>query len=176
MFIDYNNYISKNDKPMESLKGSKYKRLSNEELQALEKEFINFLSSMQITGPDWEKMKKNEAEKAEELIAVFSDVVYDKVLSKIKFLEYRDQKTLNIFKCMDDKIALVGLRVKEHSSLDLTAPDIFSQWTNDNTSSINVIKTEKKYLKERGVEIFELLQTGCLITDDKLFNLLTEMV
>ncbi|MES2140004.1 MAG: DUF6495 family protein [Bacteroidota bacterium] len=161
---------------MESLKGSKYKRLSNEELQVLEKEFINFLSSMQITGPDWEKMKKNEAEKAEELIAVFSDVVYDKVLTKIKFLEYRDEKTLNIFKCMDDKIALVGLRVKEHSSLDLTAPDIFSQWTNNNTSSINVIKTEKEYIKERGVEIFELLQTGCLITDDKLFNLLIGMV
>ncbi|MES2284588.1 MAG: DUF6495 family protein [Bacteroidota bacterium] len=161
---------------MESLKGSKYKRLSSEELQALEKEFINFLSSMQITGPDWEKMKSKEAEKAEELIAVFSDVVYDKVLTKIKFLEYRDEKTLNIFKCMDDKIALVGLRVKEHSSLDLTAPDIFSQWTNNNTSSINVIKTEKNYIKERGVEIFELLQTGCLITDDKLFNLLMEMV
>ncbi|MCE9538689.1 MAG: DUF6495 family protein [Bacteroidetes bacterium] len=161
---------------MESLKGSKYKRLSNEELQALEKEFINFLSSMQITGSDWEKMKKNEVEKAEELIAVFSDVVYDKVLTKIKFLEYRDQKTLNLFRCMDDKIALVGLRVKEHSSLDLTAPDIFSQWTNDNTSSINVIKTEKNYMKERGVEIFELLQTGCLITDDKLFNLLMGMV
>lgn len=158
------------------LEGLKYKRLSNEELLALEKEFINFLSSMQITGPDWEKMKLNEAEKAEELIAVFSDVVYDKVLTKIKFLEYRDEKTLNIFKCMDDKIALVGLRVKEHSSLDLTAPDIFSQWTNNNTSAINVIKTEKNYAKERGVEIFELLQTGCLITDDKLFNLLMGMV
>lgn len=174
--MDNSNYVTQNNYPMESLKGSKYKRLSNEELLALEKEFINFLSSMQITGPDWEKMKLNEAEKAEELIAVFSDVVYDKVLTKIKFLEYRDEKTLNIFKCMDDKIVLVGLRVKEHSSLDLTAPDIFSQWTNNNTSSINVIKTEKNYVKERGVEIFELLQTGCLITDDKLFNLLMGMV
>ena len=161
---------------MESWKGSKYKRLNNEELKALEKEFVNFLSSMQITGPDWEKMKKNEEGKAEELILVFSDVVYDKVLTKIKFLEYRDVKTLNIFKCMDDKIALVGLRVKDHSSLDLTAPDIFSQWTNNNTSSVNVIKTEKSYIKERGEEIFELLQNGCLITDDRLFNLLMGMV
>lgn len=174
--MDNSNYVTQKSYPMESLKGSKYKRLNNEELLALEKEFINFLSSMQITGPDWEKMKLNEAQKSEELITVFSDVVYDKVLTKIKFLEYRDEKTLNIFKCMDDKIALVGLRVKEHSSLDLTAPDIFNQWTNNNTSSINVIKTEKNYIKERGVEIFELLQTGCLITDDKLFNLLMGMV
>lgn len=161
---------------MESWKGFKYKRLSTDELQALEKEFINFLSSMQITGADWEKIKLNETSKAEELIAVFSDVVYDKVLSKIKFLEYRDKKTLNIFKCMDDKISLVGLRVKEHSSLDLTASDILSQWTNNDTSSVNIVKSEKVYVKERGVEVFELLQTGCLITDDKLFNLLIGMV
>jgi len=158
------------------LGGLKYKRLSNEELQALEKEFINFLSSMQITGADWEKIKLNETSKAEELIDVFSDVVYDKVLSKIKFLEYRDEKTLNIFKCMDDKIALVGLRMKEHSPLDLTAPDIFSQWTNNDTSSVNIVKSEKAYVKERRVEVFELLQTGCLITDDKLFNLLMGLV
>ncbi len=150
----------------------KYKRLTNEELQALEKEFVNFLASAQITGPDWEKMKKNEIEKAEELIDVFSDVVYDKVTNKIKFLEYRDKKTVNIFNCAEDKIVLVGIRVKEHSQLDLTATDVFSQWNEDNMTAVNVIRTEKKYIKERGIEVFELLQTGCLISDDRLFNLL----
>ncbi len=160
----------------EGLMRYKYKRLSNSELQGLEHEFINFLSSLQITGPDWEGMKKNETEKAEELIVVFSDLVYDKIVSKIKFLEYRDAKSLNIFNCMDDKITLVGLRVKEHSSLDLTAPDILSQWSKNISSAVNVIKTEKNYKQERGIEIFELLQNGCLITNDKLYNLLCEMI
>jgi len=154
----------------------KYKRLTNEELQLLEKEFVHFLSSAQITGADWEKMKKNELENAEELIAVFSDMVYEKVLSKINYLEYRDAKTLNIFNCTEDKIILVGLRVKEHSPLDLTTPDVFTQWTNNDTDSVNVIKTEKKYIKERGEELFELLQNGSLITDDKLFKLLMGMI
>lgn len=154
----------------------KYKRLTTEELQELEKEFIHFLSSAQITGPDWEKMKKNEADKANELIDVFSDVVYDKVLSKIKFLEYRDEKTLNIFNCAEEKITLVGLRVKEQSDLNLTAPEVFTQWNESHTSAVNVIKTEKNYSKERGIEVFELLQNGCLITDDRLFKLLSEMV
>ena len=154
----------------------KYKRLSNEELKALEKEFVNFLSSAQITAQDWEKMKKNEIQKAEELIEVFSDMVYDKVTTKIKFLEYRDKKTLNIFNCTDDKIVLIGLRVKEHSPLDLTDPNVFTQWNSTDTNAVNVIKTEKKYIKERGVEVFELLQTGCLVSDDRLFNLLNGMV
>ena len=93
-------------------------------------------------------------------------------MNKIKFLEYRDEKTLNIFNCTDDKIILLGLRVKDHSPLNLTDPDVFNKWNETKTDSVNLVKTEKEYIKERGVEVFELLQTGCLITDEKLFNIL----
>ena len=75
----------------------KYKRLSKEDLSHLEKEFVNYLASAQITAPDWEKIKTEEKEKAEELIDVFSDMVYDKVVTNIKFLEFRDNKTLNVY-------------------------------------------------------------------------------
>ncbi|MGZ4035866.1 MAG: DUF6495 family protein, partial [Bacteroidia bacterium] len=51
----------------------KYKRLTREELQALEPEFIHFLAAAQVTGKDWEKMKENKLEVAEELIDAFSD-------------------------------------------------------------------------------------------------------
>lgn len=154
----------------------KYKRLNIEELKALEKEFVSFLASAQITGPDWEKMKKEEAAKAEELIDVFSDLVYEKVMSKINYLEYRDQKSMNIFHCMEDKIMLVGLRVKENSTFDLTAEDVFSQWNESTIKAVNVIKTEKKYTKDRGEEVFELLQNGCFITDDKLFKTISKLI
>jgi hypothetical protein len=154
----------------------KYKRLTIEELKALEPDFINFLASAQITGPDWEKMKREENEKANELIDVFSDVVYDKVLGKINYLEYRDEKTLNVFHFGEEKIRLVGLRVKEHSSLDLTAPHVIQQWNSNDNASVNVVRSERKYEKEKQLEIFELLQTGCLITDDRLFKILDGIV
>jgi hypothetical protein len=41
---------------------------------------------------------------------------------------------------------------------------------------VNVIKTERPYAKEREVEVFELLQSGCLITDERLFNVLKGMI
>ena len=154
----------------------KYKRLNIEELKALEKEFVSFLASAQITGADWEKMKKEESTQVEELIDVFSDLVYEKVMSKINYLEYRDQKSMNIFHCMIDKIVLVGLRVKENSTFDLTAEDVFSQWNESTLKAVNVIKTEKKYVKERGEEVFELLQNGCFITDDKLYKLISKLI
>ena len=154
----------------------KYKRLAKEELKALEKEFVNYLSSAQITGQDWEKMKREDTLKAEELIDVFSDMVYEKVLTKIKFLEYRDKKTLNIFCCEEEQITMLGIRVNENSSIDLTASDVLPTWNKSNNDAVSVVKSEKKYVKERGVEVFELLQSGCLISDDKLFNLIKDIV
>jgi hypothetical protein len=154
----------------------KYKRLYPEELQELEKEFVNFLASAQITGTDWEKMKEKELDKVNELIDVFSDFVYDKVLRKIKFLEFRDAKTLNIFNCTEEKIKLLGIRVNESSDLDLTAPDVLSKWNESNSANVTVVRTEKNYVKERELEMFELLQTGCIISNDRLYNMLRGMI
>jgi len=153
----------------------KYKRLGTNELKELEKEFITFLSSAQITGLDWDKMKKNEQEKAEELIDVFSDLVYEKVMSKIFFLEFRDKKELNIFHFEDDKIVLNGIRMKEDSSINLLSDDLFSEWNANKSNEISIIKTEKVYIKERGIEIFEMLEKGCYITDDKLFKAIANL-
>lgn len=154
----------------------KYKRLTNEELKELEKEFINFLASAQITGSDWEKMKSADSLKAEELIDVFSDMVYEKVMGKINYLEFRDNKSLTIFHFKEDKIVLVGLRVKENDKLDLMGENVFEQWNQSNSNSVNIIRTEKKYAKDRGEEVFELLQTGCYITDEKLFKAISNML
>ncbi|MCX6296051.1 MAG: DUF6495 family protein [Bacteroidetes bacterium] len=148
----------------------KYKRLAKEELVELENEFVNFLASAQITGSDWEKMKQNEVEKAEELIDVFSDMVYEKVMIKIKYLEYRDNRSLNIYCCLEEKILLVGLRVKENYSLDLTADDLFDQLNESSNSAVDIIHSEKGYIKDRGIEVFELIQSGCYITNEKLFE------
>jgi hypothetical protein len=153
----------------------KYKRLTTDELEILQEDFVRFLAAAQITGADWEKMKQNENEKANELIDVFSDMVYDKVLSKITYLEYRDTKTLNIFHFAEDKVMLRGLRVKDNSALDLTSAELFKDWSSANNASVTIVRTEKKYEKERAEEIFDLLQTGCLITDDRLFKLLNSM-
>jgi hypothetical protein len=148
----------------------KYKRLSAEELSHLEKEFVSFLAHAQITAHDWEKMKREENNKANELIDVFSDVVYDKVLKKIKFLEYRDSKTLNIFKFSDTIIELAGIRVNALSEIDLTKTQNFNDI--NSFSGVSIVHSQKKYSKEKELEIFEMLESGCLITDEKLFNLL----
>ena len=77
---------------------------------------------------------------------------------------------MNIYYCTEDKIILAGLRVKEGAAIDFTQPDSFADWQQEQLSMINAIKSERTYTREREQEVFELLQNGCLITDDRLFN------
>jgi Family of unknown function (DUF6495) len=154
----------------------KYKRLTSEELNALEKEFIHFLAAAQITGGDWEKMKKNEIEKAEDLLDVFSDMVYEKVLGKIHYLEFIEKNTFTVFNCELDKIQLIVIKVKENSTLDLSDENVFANWNEEHTAAIRIAKSEKKYSETKELEVFQLLQTGCLITDKKRFDLLNSLV
>jgi len=154
----------------------KYRRLTSDELRELEQEFIHFLAAAQITAQDWERMKQNETLAAEELIETFSDMVYEKVLGNIELLEYRDSKTLHIFKFESDKILLVGLRVNENSPIDLTQPGMFSKLDSDTIGAVSVIKTERAYKGNKQMEVFDLIQNGCVVTDEKLFDLIMNMV
>ena len=153
----------------------KYRRLTDEELKELEKEFVNFLVSNTITADDWVKLKEFDPEKAEVLIELFSDVVLDKVLKKVQYIEHRGERDLIVFNCGKDEIELFGLTVSEELEVDLTnEASVISMLLNSEMLDGNVksFKQTKAYTKEREVEIFEMIQSGCLITDDSIFNTL----
>ena len=59
----------------------KYRRLSKEQLEELHLEFINFLATQSITGEEWTALKKNKPEVAEEELDVFSDLIWEGVLT-----------------------------------------------------------------------------------------------
>ena len=52
----------------------KYRRLTKEQLEELHPEFINFLATQSITAEEWDTLKKEKPEVAEEEIDVFSDL------------------------------------------------------------------------------------------------------
>ena len=47
---------------------TKYRRLTLEELEELQKEFVDFLVINGITAEDWVKLKDNEVDKSELII------------------------------------------------------------------------------------------------------------
>lgn len=154
----------------------KYRRLTNEELAELETEFIRFLVSNTVTGDDWEKIKKEDTEKAEGLIEIFSDIVFDKTISKIEYLEMKTPKDLKTFRCNKNDIEMMGLKIEGDSELDLTH-DISSEEMmvklQSSNAKLQLYSANKKYKNEnREQELFQMMQWGSLISDGKLFHLL----
>lgn len=152
----------------------KYRKLTDEELEELKEEFIQFLVSNTITADDWVKIKEEENEKAKKLIELFSDQVMDKALTNINFLEHREPKNLMLFHCGKEVIDMIGLTIDSSSVYD---------FTNDNNNlteiakndKISIFKKTKKYTKNREEEIFDMLNNGCLTTNEKLYKVLANL-
>lgn len=156
----------------------KYRRLSNEELKQLEPDFIRFLAANSIPGPDWEKIKTNKPEQAHALIDQFSDVVMEKVLENLKYLEFKSAKDIKLFYCGKEKMVLRGLQISGDAAIDLRqsipADELMTKLQSSN-SKIETYTAEKAYAKERKMELFTMLENGCLISDGKLFEVLRDL-
>ena len=148
----------------------KYRLLNKEELESLEQEFIEYLIVNGIMADDWVKMKEEEPEKAEEIVDLFSDVVFEGVMRKIGFLERRTPKQLQLFQCLPNKLLMFGLNAQENSLADFTKPEYLLKAMQNPPKDMQLYQAEKPYSKVREQEIFELTQQGCEISDGKLFK------
>ena len=156
-------------------KNRKYRRLTNEELELLEDDLIQFLAANSVTGDDWEKLKKDEPDRAMGLIDRFSDIVFEKVLSKDVDLEHRSPKKLKLFRCEQKRIRLMGLDLPASSPIDMTDPEAYKELMQDPKkygTGADVYKAEKGYDKDREEEIKEMLEHGSRLTEKKFFTLL----
>jgi hypothetical protein len=156
----------------------KYRRLNTEELAEVEKEFVNFLVSNTVTGADWVKIKAETPERAEKLIDLFSDIVFEKVLKKVEYLEYKSRQDIKIFHCLPDKMKLLGILIDGETGLDFSqemSPAQMSALLNNSAAQLKLYSAEKTYAKERETELFEMMESGCLISRGELFNTLEKL-
>lgn len=145
----------------------KYRSLSIEELESLEKEFVDFLVLNGIMHDDWIKMKDEDPSAAQKMTELFSDVVWESILRKAKYLDFRSKNSIKCFQCLEEKIVLVGV---DSISTDMSTEAFAKTPTNDYPEDIEVFTTEKKYSENREQEIFDMLNWGCQISDGKLFK------
>lgn len=155
----------------------RFRRLTTEELDALEEDFVHFLASNQITAKEWLALKEQNSERVHELIDLFSDIVLEKVFSKIDCLQHRTKDTIRVFYCQDDKITMTGLQISDPNK-DLTNPEDLAVLANPNTldGSVKVFQMEKVYGQERSDEVFSMMyKDGCQMADKSMFDALVKM-
>ncbi len=149
----------------------KYRLLTLPELEELEKEFVDYLVVNGITVDDWVKMKAEEVEKADQIIELFSDVVFEGVMRKVKFLDVVTPKSIKTFQCLSDQMVLVGLDTSEHSSIDFTTQPLAAVQEHA-AEQLSVYTSEKTYSKDRELELFYMTQHGATISDGTYFKAL----
>ena len=132
----------------------KYRCLTDDELKELEEEFKLFLIANNVYTQEWEKLNKSKDKRVLQLVEQFSDIVLEKALSKICYIEHLTSKDIKSFKCEKDKMILIGITSKNQST------DFTKDKLSDIKDDLSIFKTNKSYLKQREMEVFELIQIG----------------
>ena len=137
----------------------KYRRLSKEQFEELHKEFINFLATQSLTAEEWSKLKL-EKKLASKEMDIFSDLVWESVLSKVKYLENISSKHMYLFQVLNNSISLIGVKINI-DLIDLTTKEGFS-WLRENIMSENVeiFNSKKKFSEDMKLNVFKLIEQG----------------
>ncbi len=90
----------------------KYRLLTSTEFERLEKEFVHFLILRGIDADSWIRIKTQSIEQAADLMSAFSDLVIEKVLCNISYLEKRTTSQLSCLHCTPTQIMRFDLESK----------------------------------------------------------------
>ena len=157
----------------------KYRRLNNKELKTLEKEFVKFLAANHVTASDWENLKKEESEKVEGLITIFSDLVIEDTLKEIRYLEFITPHDIKTFFCTEEKIYLQGLTIKNKKEVDflkMALPKDLAALIHLQEGQVELYSAQKEYQPSRLQELFQMMENGCLISKEgQLFQMLLDL-
>ena len=153
----------------------KYQRLTKEQFEELHQEFINFLATQSITADEWESIKSDKKEVAEQELDVFSDLVWEGVLSKTKYLEHISPQQIHLFRLNEDDMSLIAIKIK--NPIDLTTTDGFN-WLRENLmdDDVEFLQAKKEYTADKNSDKFKLIQQGSNITKGDLFAYLDTLI
>lgn len=154
----------------------KYSRLTKEQFEELHQEFINFLATQTITADEWADLKANKPEVAEQELDVFSDLIWEGVLSKVNYLEHISPQQMHLFHCKEKQMRLIALKIK-NTDIDITTKEGYA-WFKDNLLSddVEMFTAVKDYSVDKGQDKFKLIQEGANITKGDLYNYFEDLV
>jgi hypothetical protein len=154
----------------------KYERLSKEQFEELHQEFINFLATQSITGEEWEDIKTNKPEMAEEELDIFSDLVWEGVLNKAMYLEHISPQQIHLFRLGETNMHVIAIKLTD-DNVDLTTNEGFN-WLRDNLldDAVEFLQANKTYSEDKNLDKFKLIQQGGVITKGELFNYFDKLV
>ncbi|SEQ10181.1 DUF6495 family protein [Flavobacterium urocaniciphilum] len=154
----------------------KYTRLTKEQLEELHPEFVTFLATQSIDKKEWDEIKTNKPEIALQEIDVFSDMIWDKAITNVRFIDHFSKNHIFLFKCHDTFLESLIIQTSDHSVDFFTAEGL--EWLGDNLFGDSImLQTGKKEVPEnRNEEVFKIIENGGIISKGELYTKLIALI
>ena len=138
----------------------KYSRLTKEQFEELHQEFINFLASQSITAEEWEDIKTNKPDIAEEELDIFSDLVWEGVLNQAIYLEHISPQQMHLFRLAETNMHVIAVKLTT-DDVDITTKEGFD-WLRNNLldDAVEFLQANKTYSEDKNLDKFKLIQQG----------------
>lgn len=148
----------------------KYARLTKEQFEELHPEFINFLATQSIDKSEWDKIKTEQPHIAEQELDIFSDLIWEGVLTRAEYLEHFSKGYVFLFKCSDTHIHSIVLKSLDPQIDFLTKEGL--QWLGDNmfTDKIEMKVGRKEFAEDRNAALFDLIRQGAFLSNGELYG------
>jgi hypothetical protein len=157
----------------------KYRKLTLTELEGLREDYIRFLAANSITADDWVKLKNENQEATDKLIELFSDIVWEKILSKIQYVRVVSQTALRVMYFGEDKAHLIQLKLNS-DDFNFTNPETIKQIAEGSIDLLQfdpeMIQGSKTYSTTREYEVFLALEQGGEPTEEVFWRALKSMI
>jgi hypothetical protein len=154
----------------------KYARLTKEQLEELHPEFINFLATQSIDKKEWDKIKTNKPQVAMQEVDVFSDLIWERALSNVNFIDYFSTNYIFLFKCVDSLVYSLVINTNDKKVDFLTKEGI--EWLSINmfSDSVEIQKGKKDISHDRNQALFKIIKEGGIISKGELFSKLEHLI
>jgi len=154
----------------------KYAQLTKEQLEELHPEFITFLATQSIDKIEWDDIKKKRPHLAEQEIDLFSDVIWDKALTNVSYIDHFSKNYIFLFKCVEEVVFSWVVKTN-NPQIDFVSADGI-HWLADNlfSNDVEITKGRKDISENRNVALFEIIKQGGIISKGELFNKLDSLI
>ncbi len=148
----------------------KYTRLTKEQFEELTSEFVNFLAAQSIDKAEWDNIKATQPHVAEQELDVFSDLIWEGVLTRAEYLEHFSKDHVFLFQCGQQHIHSIVLKALV-PDVDLLTRDGL-QWLGDHmfTDELEMRIGKKEFSSDRNADLFSLIQQGAFLSDGQLYK------
>jgi hypothetical protein len=154
----------------------KYTRLTKEQFEELTQEFSTFLATQTIDKAEWDTIKAEKPDVAEQELDVFSDLVWEGVLTRAEYLEHFSKNHIFLFQSFNAHVQSIVLKSLVPEVDFLTKEGL--QWLSDNmfTDTIEMKVGKKEFTEERNISLFALIQQGAFLSDGQLYKQINSII